>query len=481
MRLLFTVGFIGIGILLLTSAHLPNPKSDFRQSSAQPTSAIRRLKPVGQSGKAIDRVLAVPAERVEISRMDSRSVAEISSRDAAATVGERSAALHASMEVQRSRGIAPRKEVTSVPLGGSHTPVIATRRRALSAVQINTMAEPRAIATNFVLTPMALVSAVQAVPSVPDLSAAVSLASSEAVADMWSEVKVFCKDPAPQSKATIWTMFNVSPKVGQADCHLLEFPDGKKVLIDAAEGWDAQGAALNSLQQAGVAHLDLVVLSHVHWDHYGRLIDLINSGITVDRVVLNLPASREIADVEIPWGCNWDDVQSMLKFLRDHNIPYWTPQFGEKLVEVTQNGVASVLEVVCHYDAINSPIGRTDVNDTSMLLRLRHGRIKALFTGDLNTALGTWLATSDFDLRADLLKVPHHGTDGLAPNEFFDRVAPKAALVPSPRDLWYSLRSKRAREYFTTRKIPTYVSGLHGDVKVWISEDSFEIRTSGAP
>lgn len=330
---------------------------------------------------------------------------------------------------------------------------------------------------------MSLVAPVQIVPvpSMPDLSTAVSVAFSEAVAEVASEMKVLCKEPGPQPAATVWTMFNVSPKVGQADCHLLEFPDGKKVLIDAAEGWDAQGTALGFLQQAGVKHLDLVVLSHVHWDHYGRLIDIINSGITVDRVALSLPGSREIADVEIPWGCNWDDVQNLLKFLRDHNIPYWTPQFGEKLVEMTQSGVTSALEVVCHYDAINSPVGRTDVNDTSMLVRLRHGRIKALFTGDLNMALGAWLATSDFDLGADLLKVPHHGTDGLAPNEFFDRVAPKAALVPSPRDLWYSLRSKRAREYFTSRKIPTYVSGVNGNVKVSIGEDSFEISTSGVP
>jgi competence protein ComEC len=116
-----------------------------------------------------------------------------------------------------------------------------------------------------------------------------------------------------------------------------------------------------------------------------------------------------------------------------------------------------------------------------MLVRLRHGSIKALFTGDLNTRLGEWLATSKFDLKADLLKVPHHGTDGLAPNSFFDRVAPKAALVPSPQELWYSLRSKRAREYFKGNDIPTYVSGIDGTVKVTITADKFEIKTSTTP
>lgn len=279
----------------------------------------------------------------------------------------------------------------------------------------------------------------------------------------------------------IWTMINVCPGQGQADCHLLEFPNGMHVLIDAAEGWDAKGAALDYLQKAGIKHIELVVLSHVHWDHYGKLIDIINSGIKVDRVAVSMPASREIADAEIPWGCNWDDVQAMLQFLRKRDIPYWTPQFGERLVDVTRDGVRSVLEVVCHFDGISTPVGRTDINDTSMLVRLRHGAIKVLFTGDLNNPLGTWLAMGAFDLKADLLKVPHHGTEGLAPNIFFDRVAPKAAFVPSPKDLWYSDRSKRTREYFANHNIPTYVSGVDGTVKVVMTGDKYEITTSNTP
>jgi competence protein ComEC len=271
-------------------------------------------------------------------------------------------------------------------------------------------------------------------------------------------------------------MINVCPDQGQADCHLLEFSDGTHALIDAGEGYDAKGAALAYLQAAGIRHIELVVLSHVHWDHYGKLIEIIKSGIKVDRVALNLPGSRAIADAEIPWGCNWDDVQAMLRFLSDQNIPYWTPQFGERLVDIQQGNTRTMLEVVCHYDGINTPVGRTDINDTSMILRLTHGPTRALFTGDLNTALGTWLAASNFDLRAEILKVPHHGTEGLAPNQFFDRVAPKVALVPSPAPLWFSLRSARTRNYFSDHRIPTYVSGVNGTVTVTMNPDGYEIQ-----
>jgi competence protein ComEC len=279
------------------------------------------------------------------------------------------------------------------------------------------------------------------------------------------------------SQDTRWTMINVEGAQGQADCHLIEFPDGTKALIDAAEGWDAKGAALAYLQAHKIKHLDLVVLSHLHWDHYGKLLEIINAGITVDRVALNLPASREIADVEKPWGCNWEDVQSVLRFLADHRIPYFTPRIGERLIEIKRGNTLTALDVVCLYDGINTPIGKTDINDTSIILRLTHGPTRALFTGDLNAKLGAWLATSDFDLKADILKVPHHGTEGVTPNEFFAKVDPKVALVPSPKELWFSLRSKRIRDYFTTdHKIPTYVTGIHGTVTVEMNNTGYEIK-----
>jgi len=271
-------------------------------------------------------------------------------------------------------------------------------------------------------------------------------------------------------------MINVTPKQLQSDCHLLELPNGSNVLIDAAEASDAPGTVVAFLKARHIRRLDLVVISHFHWDHYGKLLEIINAGINVDRVAINLPASREIADAEKPWGCNWEDVQAVLRFLADHRIPYFTPRMGERLIEIKRGGVTTALDAVCLYDGINTPIGRTDINDTSILVRLTHGPTRVLFTGDLNQRLGAWLATSDLDLKADILKVPHHGAEGVAPNEFFAKVDPKVVLVPSPKELWFSLRSKRVRDYFAEHKVPAYVSGIHGSVTVEMNATGYEIK-----
>lgn len=272
-------------------------------------------------------------------------------------------------------------------------------------------------------------------------------------------------------------MLNVTPKEGQGDCHLLQFPNGTRVLIDPAEGWDATGTAIEQLQKLQIDHLDLVIISHFHRDHYGCLVEMLNSGIKVDRVVLNVP-DKSIADLEIPWGCDWNHVQSVLAELRARNIPYSTPKAGDRIWEVKDSkGVTAGIDVLCCYDGVHTPIGPTDVNDTSIIMRVFHGPTRILFTGDLNHALGSYLAKSDIDLKADLLKAPHHGTEGAAPNEFFDRVGAKAVLVPSPKNLWESARSMRIRNYFIEHHTPVYVAGIQGNVTATLTTEGYEITT----
>jgi beta-lactamase superfamily II metal-dependent hydrolase len=276
---------------------------------------------------------------------------------------------------------------------------------------------------------------------------------------------------------TRWYMLNVSPHEEQADCHLIVLPDGRKILIDIADAGDAPGYAVAALKTLGVTSVDLVVISHFHLDHYGRLLDLLDSGVQIRGVAVNVP-DEVCAQRELPWGCHLDHVRATLETLRTHGIAVFTPRAGDCLIECAIDGkTVAKLEVVCLYHGIDAPIGPTDVNDTSIIVRLTHGSQRALFTGDLNIGLGTWLAQSEFDLSANILKVPHHGTEGTAPDVFFDRVHATAALVPSPKNLWLSGRSMRIRNYFASRHIPTYVSGIHGNVTVTFQQDSYSIET----
>lgn len=286
------------------------------------------------------------------------------------------------------------------------------------------------------------------------------------------------RKPSVPEHATVWAMLNVCPAEAQADCHLLVFPDGTRYLVDAADASDAPGVASAALIRRGVTELDTIVISHFHKDHYGRLRDLIEAGIRVGRVVGTVP-HPDVAASEKHWihlgGCDWNHIEATLAFLRQRGIPFLPAVAGMKLYERTVQGSVVTLEVLVAYDGMNTPIGQTSVNDTSVILRLSHGPTRALFTGDLDERLGAWLVGSDVDLKADLLKAPHHGTEGLPSNEFFSKVAAKYVLVPSPKALWFSPRSARTRNYFADAGVPVRVSGLDGDVDVILTAQGYSV------
>jgi competence protein ComEC len=259
-------------------------------------------------------------------------------------------------------------------------------------------------------------------------------------------------------RETVWTMLNVNSGLAQADAHVLQMPDGQVFMVDVG---DATSDVAGMLRARGIRYVDKVFISHPHKDHYGGLESLLDEGIGVGAVYMNEPI-REVCDVERPWGCDFAHVQKLLGRCRSRGIPVKAMHAGDLLYDLG----GTRLEVLYAYDGLDSPIGRTDVNDTSVILLLTHGPTKALFTGDLNAAMGAYLARHAARIQANILKVPHHGAEGVAPNEFFDRVAPQLALVPAPASLWQSDRNRRVREHLQVMGVETLVNGLHGDVTV---------------
>lgn len=101
---------------------------------------------------------------------------------------------------------------------------------------------------------------------------------------------------------TVWTMIDVcsNERNLQADAHLLEFPDGRRWLVDAGNPAGTLGPFLKG---KGVDRLDAVLLTHAHRDHYAGLEPLLQAGLRVGKVYMNAFPAREPCDAEIPWGC----------------------------------------------------------------------------------------------------------------------------------------------------------------------------------
>jgi competence protein ComEC len=271
------------------------------------------------------------------------------------------------------------------------------------------------------------------------------------------------------AQVVTWTMINVNSGDQQGDAHLIEFSDGQVYLLDV--GFESD-LVVNYLKKRNIKKIDKVIISHFHKDHYGGLFSLLKAKISIKKVYANLPP-QDVCDSEQPWGCDYAHIQQTVAMLKKWKIGLLPVQAGNFLYD--KDG--ALLEVLYDYNGKDTPIGKTDINDTSLILLFSFKGIKVLFPGDLNYPLGNYLSQKGERIEADILKVPHHGAERVAPNEFFDRVQPRLALVPAPQVLWLSERCKRVREYLRDKEIETFVNGLHGHVTVKLNKDGYTVST----
>ena len=68
------------------------------------------------------------------------------------------------------------------------------------------------------------------------------------------------------------------------------------------------------------------------------------------------------------------------------------------------------------------------LNDNSIVLRLVHGQVAVLFAGDVEALAESELAQGGAEIRAQLLKAPHHGSRTSSTEAFLRRVAPECTV-----------------------------------------------------
>ncbi len=268
----------------------------------------------------------------------------------------------------------------------------------------------------------------------------------------------------------VWTMVNVNEASEQGDAHVISVEDDKHILIDAGQRHMAAKYLLPFLRESAIKAFELVIISHAHKDHYGGLDVLLENDIEIGKLYFNLP-DRSLCLREIPWGCDYDDVLAIRERLIARGINIRTVEPGLRF----EIGQQTHLDVLYAFDGIETPVGKTDINDTSPLMKLHHGQHTFLFTGDLNEDIGGYLAETADNLRSDVLKIPHHGVEPVAPESFFAKVAPRYGLVSAPESYWYGKMGARVRSWFEKHDIPVFVNGRSGHISVVVESDELHI------
>ena len=105
----------------------------------------------------------------------------------------------------------------------------------------------------------------------------------------------------------------------------------------------------------------------------------------------------------------------------------------------------------------------SDPNNSSLVLRLTVGPTSVLLTGDVEPEAQRDLLARGVDVRADVLKVPHHGSDHQDP-AFLAAVGARVALTSVGADNTYGHPSARTLGQLTGAGAVSFRTDLDGDI-----------------
>jgi competence protein ComEC len=242
-------------------------------------------------------------------------------------------------------------------------------------------------------------------------------------------------------------------ETGLGDAILLEFPSGSCLLIDAGVGWYSR-FILNYLAARRIEKLDGLLLTHPHRDHYGGMKEVIEA-IPVHRFFHNgVAPSRE-------------DFAELREAVRSRSIPETVLRRGDELTGLS--GLETRVEVL--YPDEKALTLRSDLNGGSIVLRVTHGGVVFLLMGDAEDLEESRLLEFEGgSLRADVLKVGHHGSIGSGSTAFFKAVRPKIAIVQGTQWVdvhpFYPRPSYHIRSTLASMGVPLLKTKHEGTVQV---------------
>jgi len=237
--------------------------------------------------------------------------------------------------------------------------------------------------------------------------------------------------------------------VGMGEAMLLEAPKGMRILIDGGGGYKSDfdiGKYIITpiLLSKKIKTLDYVINTHPHSDHAGGL-PFILKNFYIKSFVTGGYFIKEQSFIEI------------IKTLKDKNIDisYW--QQGVKLI--LHNGM------ILHVFNPSKEITEDNLNNTSLVFKIIYRDTSFLFTGDIESHVEKRLIMENMPLKADVLKIPHHGSNNSSSMEFILAVKPKLAVMSVGKGI-KGLPGRETLKRYRINSIPVLSTLENGFIRV---------------
>ena len=205
--------------------------------------------------------------------------------------------------------------------------------------------------------------------------------------------------------------------VGQGDSTLILTPKGNSILIDG--GGSETGSfdvgekiLLPYLLDRGVTKIDYMMISHFDSDHVGGLFSILEN-LRVEHVLISKQGKES------------ENYKHFLEISKRKKIKVIYAEAGDR-INIEKNMFFEILFPT------RNLISENILNNNSIVARLVYKNFKILFTGDIEEIAEKELIklySKTNKLRADILKVAHHGSKSSTIDSFLKLVNPRISLI----------------------------------------------------
>jgi competence protein ComEC len=265
--------------------------------------------------------------------------------------------------------------------------------------------------------------------------------------------------------------------VGQGDSTLLTMPDGTTLLIDGGGqpniDWTrdtagdeepfqrdtrtiGEGVVSEFLWAKGLDHVDYLLATHADADHIEGLNDVVRNFKVRGAIVARTPATDA-------------GFERFARSLNAARVPLEVIGRGDSL----QVGSVAI-DVLWPPPSTN--LKATYRNNDAVVLRARYGGRTLIFAADIEKEAENALLRSDTNLRADVIKVAHHGSRTSSIQSFVDATCPSVAVISVGRTSIFGHPHKEVVERWRASGAQVMTTGEKGTISV--VTDGRELKVS---
>ena len=250
--------------------------------------------------------------------------------------------------------------------------------------------------------------------------------------------------------------------VGQADSILIQLPGSKCMLIDAGNDSDSD-YIINYLDKLNIGCIDYLIATHPHEDHIGGMDEIIEKYDIGRFLVPDLPDTYT----------NTKYYQAVLDAAEVKNIiPTSVSSSSGNIID---DGETIVTVIAPYYRALYS-----DLNNCSVCLRLQYYQTVMLFMGDASQeSEADILDYTGINLKADILKIGHHGSKESSSQSFLKKVQPATAVISCGKNNKYGHPHSETLERLKTIGATVYRTDNIGTIVITCDNSGYSVAGYG--